>query len=123
MLVSMIEPRMEEIFVLANREVKKNHFAELLGGGVVLTGGSSLMPGVTELAERVLEMPVRLGVPQGVGGLTANVQDPRFSTGVGLVMHAMHQETGEGRNDNNHRERARPSRRNLKDMFTNLLYR
>jgi len=122
MLVSMIEPRMEEIFALANREVKKNHFAELLGGGVVLTGGTSLLPGVTELAERVLEMPVRLGLPQGIGGLSAHVQDPRFSTGVGLVMHAMHQETGEGRNDN-HRERARPSRRNLKDMFTNLLYR
>ena len=45
-LASMIEPRMEEIFQLANKEVKKNHFAELLGGGVVLTGGTSLMPGV-----------------------------------------------------------------------------
>jgi len=87
-LASMIEPRMEEIFTLANKEVKKNHFAELLGGGVVLTGGTSLMPGVVELAEQVFEMPVRLGVPQGVGGLSANVADPRFSTGVGLVLHA-----------------------------------
>jgi len=86
-LASMIEPRMEEIFALANREVKKNHFAELLGGGVVLTGGTSLMPGIVELAEQVFEMPVRLGVPQGVGGLSANVADPRFSTGVGLVIH------------------------------------
>src|SRR6185436_12623329 len=87
-LAAMIEPRMEEIFALANREVKKNHCAELLGGGVVLTGGTSLMPGVTELAEQVFEMPVRLGVPQGLGGLSANVADPRFSTGVGLVLHA-----------------------------------
>src|SRR5437667_1769429 len=87
-LASMIEPRMEEIFLLANKEVKKNHFAELLGGGVVLTGGTSLMPGVTELAEQVFEMPVRLGAPQGLGGLSANVADPRYSTGVGLVMHA-----------------------------------
>src|SRR5689334_3601113 len=86
-LASMIEPRMEEIFLLANKEVKKNHFAELLGGGVVLTGGTSLMPGIVELAEQVFEMPVRLGVPQGVGGLSANVADPRFSTGVGLVIH------------------------------------
>src|SRR6185436_18690520 len=68
-LASMIEPRMEEIFALANKEVKKNHFAELLGGGVVLTGGTSLMPGVVELAEQVFEMPVRLGVPGGLGGL------------------------------------------------------
>src|SRR5438067_2117931 len=89
-LASMIEPRMEEIFSLANKEVRKNHFAELLGGGVVLTGGTSLMPGLTELAERVFEMPVRLGVPQGLGGLAANIADPRFSTGVGLVLHAAH---------------------------------
>jgi cell division protein FtsA len=94
-LASMIEPRMEEVFVLANKEVKKNHFAELLGGGVVLTGGTSLMPGVVELAEQVFEMPVRLGVPEGFGGLAANVADPRFSTGVGLVLHAALNERGE----------------------------
>lgn len=94
-LASMIEPRMEEIFMLANKEVRKNHFAPLIGGGVVLTGGTSLLPGVAELAEQVFEMPVRLGVPRGLGGLSANVADPRFSTGVGLVMHAAGQD---GRN-------------------------
>src|SRR5437867_5006703 len=95
-LASMIEPRMEEILSMANREVKKNHFAELLGGGVVLTGGTSLMPGVVELAEQVFEMPVRLGVPEGLGGLGANVADPRFSTGVGLVLHGCQGENGDG---------------------------
>ncbi len=95
-LASMIEPRMEEIFALANREVRKNHFAELLGGGVVLTGGTSLLPGVAELAEQVFEMPVRLGRPRGVGGLAQNVADPRCSTGVGLVIHAARQESGDG---------------------------
>src|SRR5512136_1850976 len=95
-LASMIEPRMEEIFQLANKEVKKNHFAELLGGGVVLTGGTSLMPGVAELAEQVFEMPVRLGVPQRVGGLSVNVADPRFATGVGLVIHGAKPEGREG---------------------------
>jgi cell division protein FtsA len=94
-LASMIEPRMEEIFSMAGREVKKNHFAELLGGGVVLTGGTSLMTGVSELAEQVFEMPVRLGAPEGLGPLGANVADPRYSTGVGLVLHAMHEEDGE----------------------------
>jgi cell division protein FtsA len=94
-LASMIEPRLEEIFSIANKEVKKNHFAELLGGGVVLTGGTSLMPGITELAEQVFEMPVRLGIPQGLGGLAANVADPRFSTGVGLVLHAVQGDAGE----------------------------
>jgi len=94
-LASMIEPRLEEIFVLARKEVKKNHFAELLGGGVVLTGGTSLMPGIVDLAEQVFEMPVRLGVPEGLGGLSANVADPRFATGVGLVLHAA-QSDGDG---------------------------
>jgi len=102
-LASMIEPRMEEIFLLANKEVKKNHFAELLGGGVVLTGGTSLMPGVSELAEQVFEMPVRLGAPTGLGGLSANVADPRFSTGVGLVLHAAQSDNPEAR------ERKSPS--------------
>lgn len=95
-LASMIEPRMEEIFALANKEVRKNHFAELLGGGVVLTGGTSLLPGISELAEQVFEMPVRLGTPRGVGGLAENVADPRFSTGVGLVLHAAAQAGGNG---------------------------
>ena len=95
-LASMIEPRMEEIFALANKEVRKNHFAELLGGGIVLTGGTSLLPGIAELAEQVFEMPVRLGSPRGVGGLAENVADPRFSTGVGLVLHAARQDTSNG---------------------------
>jgi cell division protein FtsA len=93
-LASMIEPRMEEIFSMVNREVKRNHFAELLGGGVVLTGGTSLMPGMVELAEQVFEMPVRLGAPAGLGGLGANVADPRYSTGVGLVLHGAQEENG-----------------------------
>jgi cell division protein FtsA len=119
-LASMIEPRMEEIFSLANKEVKKNHFAELLGGGVVLTGGTSLMPGVLELAEQVFEMPVRLGIPQGLGGLSANVADPRFSTGVGLVLHAVQGEAGE----NGSRERrVQPGKRagfDLRRWFVDL---
>jgi cell division protein FtsA len=121
-LASMIEPRMEEIFAMANREVKKNHFAELLGGGVVLTGGTSLMSGAVELAEQVFEMPVRLGAPEGFGGLGANVADPRFSTGVGLVLHAMQEAAGD---DHVHRTRDRrnvlnPS--NVTTWFKELFY-
>jgi cell division protein FtsA len=94
-LASMIEPRMEEIFTLANKEVKKNHFADLLGAGVVLTGGTSLLPGAVELAEQIFEMPVRRGVPSGLSGLMENVRDPRHSTGVGLILHAVQNESGE----------------------------
>lgn len=118
-LASMIEPRMEEIFQLANKEVRKNHFAELLGGGVVLTGGTSLMPGVVELAEQVFEMPVRLGVPQGVGGLSANVADPRFATGVGLVLQGAQTENGQGIGE--HRPSGiSPAKFDLKSWFGKL---
>ena len=86
---------MEELFTLANKEVKKNHFADLLGAGVVLTGGTSLLPGAVELAEQIFEMPVRLGVPSGLSGLMENVRDPRYSTGVGLILHAVQNEGGE----------------------------
>lgn len=108
LLASMIEPRMEEIFGLANKEVRKNHFAQLLGGGIVLTGGTSLLPGIAELAEQVFEMPVRLGSPRGVGGLAENVADPRFSTGVGLVLHAALQESGNGMYTDTSGARPRP---------------
>jgi cell division protein FtsA len=98
LLASMIEPRMEEIYQLANREVKKHHYADLLGAGVVITGGSSLMEGAVELAEQVFQMPVRRGVPSGLTGLAENVRDPRHSTGVGLILHALDAEVSENGN-------------------------
>jgi len=98
LLASMIEPRMEEIYQLANREVKKHHYADLLGAGVVVTGGSSLMEGAVELAEQVFQMPVRRGVPSGLTGLAENVRDPRHSTGVGLILHALDSEVSENGN-------------------------
>ena len=121
-LASMIEPRMEEIFSMVNREVKKNHFAELLGGGVVLTGGASLMPGMVELAEQVFEMPVRLGAPDGLGGLGANVADPRYSTGVGLVLHAVQDETGGEMPHAQKKSNGARSPFDLTRWFTELFY-
>lgn len=88
LLASMIEPRMEEILQLANKEFRKSPEAHRTGSGVVLTGGTSLLPGVVELAEQVFELPVRLGRPRGIGGLTTELADPRNSTGIGLVLHA-----------------------------------
>lgn len=120
LLASMIEPRMEEIFALANKEVRKNHFAQLLGGGVVLTGGTSLLPGVTELAEQVFELPVRLGIPRGLGGLSASVADPRFSTGVGLVLQAARVENGTGMFSESHPSKGKVLRFDLKSWFSNL---
>ena len=88
MLAMMIEPRIEEIFELGKKEIHKNHIADLLGAGVVLTGGASSLEGMPELAEQVFDLPVRLGFPMGITGLTEAVCDPRFATGVGLAIHA-----------------------------------
>jgi len=95
MLAMMIEPRVEEIFAHANKEIRKNHMgAELLGGGVVLTGGASLLAGMTELAEQVFDLPVRRGAPMGFSGHEETVSDPRYATGVGLAMHAYQNDGG-----------------------------
>ncbi len=86
-LGDILQPRVEEIFELVAREIDRVKLTELLASGVVLTGGSALLPGMVELAEDILGLPVRLGLPQGVGGLVSVVQTPSFSTGVGLVLY------------------------------------
>ena len=85
LLSEIIEPRVEEIFSLIQREVMKSGFQDLLSGGVVITGGSTLLEGMPEVAEEIFEMPVKRGVPQGVGGLKDVVNSPKFATAVGLL--------------------------------------
>lgn len=90
-LASIIEPRMEEILMLALREIKRTEYADMLGAGIVLTGGGSLMEGVGELAEKVFEMPVKLGTPHGFGGLKEAARSPVHATGVGLCLFGLEQ--------------------------------
>ena len=97
-LASMIEPRMREIFVLIMRELQQHHYLDMLGAGIVLTGGGSLMHGAAELAEQVFGVPVKLGVPKGFGGLVASVATPIHATGVGLVQYGVIRST-EGKED------------------------
>lgn len=93
-LTSIIQPRMEEIFSLAAKEIKRSDYGEILGAGVVLTGGGSLLEGCGILAEEVFGMPVKVGIPQGFAGLTSSASSPIFSTGVGLVLYAAKEEEG-----------------------------
>jgi cell division protein FtsA len=86
-LAEILEPRVEEIFQLVHHEIERNGFSELLTSGVVITGGSTLLPGMTELAEEVMGVPVRRGVPHGIGGLVDVVKSPVYATGVGLVIY------------------------------------
>ena len=85
-LADVIELRIEELFLLVQAELRHSGFEELLGAGIVLTGGSSRMEGMAELAEEVFHMPVRLGLPKYVGGLSEMVRSPIYSTAVGLVL-------------------------------------
>ena len=90
-LAEVIEPRVEELFSLVQAELRRSGFEELLSSGIVITGGSSAMEGMVELGEEVFHMPVRLGMPQYVGGLAEVVRNPRFATGVGLLIAGMDQ--------------------------------
>lgn len=92
-LAQIIQPRLEEILEIVAIEIKRSGYARHLGAGVVLTGGGSLIPGTAELATEVLELDVRLGKPMGLaGGLVAEVSDPKFATGVGLVLYGLRPE-------------------------------
>ena len=85
LLAEIIEPRAEEMFAFVRKAIVDSGYADLLASGVVLTGGSAQLHGMAELAEELLGLPVRLGVPQRVGGLIEVVRKPAFATGVGLV--------------------------------------
>jgi cell division protein FtsA len=86
-LCEIIQPRLEELFMLVEREVRRSGYAGRVNGGVVVTGGSSIMEGVPELAEQIFDMPVRRGIPRGVGGLTDVISNPMYATGVGLSLY------------------------------------
>jgi cell division protein FtsA len=85
LLAEILEPRVEEIFTLVNREIIRSGYEDFIASGVVITGGTSILPGMPEMAEQIFNLPVRRGLPQDIGGLTDVVNSPIFATGVGLV--------------------------------------
>jgi cell division protein FtsA len=85
-LAEVIEPRVEELYSLVQAELRRSGFEELLSSGIVITGGSASMQGMVELGEEVFHMPVRLGLPSYTGGLSEVIRNPRYSTGVGLLL-------------------------------------
>ena len=88
-LAEVIEPRYQEIFELILDEIRKSGLEDQIAAGIVLTGGTSKMTGAVEYAEQVFQMPVRVGTPVGVKGLTEYVQDPSYATAVGLLLYGM----------------------------------
>ncbi|PIP35716.1 MAG: cell division protein FtsA [Desulfobacterales bacterium CG23_combo_of_CG06-09_8_20_14_all_52_9] len=88
-LAEIIEPRMEEIFNIVKRELYRAEMENAITSGMVITGGTALLEGVVEIAESIFNAPVRIGRPQGIGGLTDVVNNPMYATGVGLVKFGM----------------------------------
>jgi cell division protein FtsA len=95
-LAEVVEPRYEELFTLIRDELRRSGYEDLVAAGVVLTGGTSRMEGVVELAEEIFHMPVRIACPQNVRGLADVVRNPIYSTGVGLLHYAFRR-PGRGR--------------------------
>jgi cell division protein FtsA len=89
-IAEILEPRVEEIFELVRREITRAGYEGMLGAGAVITGGTSLLEGMPDAAEQVLNLPVRRGAPSGIGGLRDIVSNPMHATGVGLLLHARH---------------------------------
>ncbi len=89
LLSEVIEPRVEELYSLVQAELRRSGFEEQISSGIVLTGGASQMKGMVELAEEVFHAPVRLGVPEYVGGLSERVRNTRYATSVGLLLAGM----------------------------------
>jgi cell division protein FtsA len=88
-LCEIIEARMEEIFLLVQREIAKSGHESSLASGIVMTGGAMLLPGAVEMAEQILAMPVRLGTPTHIAGLLDVISSPIYAAGVGLVLYGM----------------------------------
>jgi len=86
-LAEIVEPRYEELFGLVREELRRSGLEEVIAAGIVLTGGSAKMEGAIELAEEVFHVPVRLGIPQQVHGLSDVVRNPIYATGVGLLLY------------------------------------
>lgn len=85
-LAEVIEPRVVELYEFVLGELRRSGMEEMIASGIVITGGSSMMRGMVELGEEIFHMPVRLGMPRYVGGLSEVVSNPRYATGVGLVL-------------------------------------
>jgi cell division protein FtsA len=92
-LAEIIEPRVEEILILIQGEIVRSGYGNLIGSGIILTGGTAIMEGMPEIAEQIFNLPVRRGYPVGISGLADLVNSPIYATGVGLVMYGSRNRT------------------------------
>ncbi|MFT6791406.1 MAG: cell division protein FtsA [Cellvibrionaceae bacterium] len=111
-LAEVVEPRYEELFSLIQAELRRSGYEDLVAAGIVLTGGTSKMEGVGELAEEIFHMPVRIGSPQNVKGLVDIIANPIYATGVGLLLYGMKQHAQS--------RRSNPRQRNQENLISKI---
>lgn len=85
-LAQVIEPRIEELFEKVQNEINRSRMGSTIASGIVITGGSSMLKGMVEIGEKIFNMPVRIGIPRNIDGLLQVVENPRYATGVGLLI-------------------------------------
>ena len=88
----ILEPRVEEMLTLINQELVDSGYKELVNAGIVITGGTSLLENMADIAEQIFDLPVRVGYPKDIGGVTDIVNTPQCATSVGLVVYGMNNE-------------------------------
>jgi cell division protein FtsA len=122
LLARIIQPRMEEIFEIAGLEIKRSGYSKHLSGGVVITGGGALIKGASDLAQEVLGMPVKIGIPTGFsGGLLREIENPAYATAVGLVLHGLkHQDKATYREETKGRRTVGEMVQKMKQWFDEL---
>jgi cell division protein FtsA len=120
-LADIIEARMDEIFYLVLQEIRRSGYDGLLPAGVVLTGGSSILPGTRQLASQVMGLPTRIAQPQNLVGLTDQLNSPAYSTSVGLLEWALLMSESRQYSDNRRPRQAKNWTDQLKDLLRRLL--
>ena len=93
-IAAIIEARMEEIFGHIDQEIRRTEYADLLGAGIVLTGGGSMLHGCSELAKEIFDMPITIGKPRGIAGRANAVSEPLYATAIGLVQFGLYHQNG-----------------------------
>ena len=111
-LAEIVEPRYEELLMLVQAELRRSGFEDLIAAGIVLSGGSSRVEGLVELAEEIFHMPVRIGLPQSISGLNEVLRNPAYSTGAGLLLF--------GRQQHQHGEHRRAMGPGLRGMWSRM---
>ncbi|HBI16047.1 MAG TPA: cell division protein FtsA [Desulfobulbaceae bacterium] len=112
-MVEILEARMEEVLQLVNKEIVSSGYRSRLNAGVVITGGTALLANMVEMAEQIFDMPVRIGYPRGVGGRLEEIDSPRCTTAVGLLLYGSQAVRGKTRGSSRVVERLKKVIKNL----------